>query len=124
VTERARIRGRGDAKKGVTPAAFAKLALALPGAEAGTSHGVPVWRVKKKMFALYREKLASVGVNVDFDQREVLIQADPETFHFTDHYRNYEIVLVRLAEVRRAELAELLEQSWRRVAPSQLWDEL
>ena len=44
-------------------------------------------------------------------------KADPETFYITDHYRNYPMVLVRLARVDRDELRDLLVEAWRPLAP-------
>ncbi len=52
------------------------------------------------------------------------MRAHPETFFITDHYRDYAWVLVRLRTVRRAHLADLLEDAWRAVAPKRLVDEL
>jgi hypothetical protein len=36
---------------------------------------------------------------------------DPKVFYVTGHYRNYPTLLVRLAEVRRSLLAEVLEEA-------------
>lgn len=48
------------------------------------------------------------------------MQARPETFFITDHYKGYPAMIVRLATVRRPELKALLEQSWRQIAPKRL----
>jgi hypothetical protein len=48
------------------------------------------------------------------------MQADPETFYITDHYVGYPMMLVRLATARRDDLRDLVEESWRSVAPSRL----
>ena len=48
------------------------------------------------------------------------MQARPEAFFITDHYKGYPAMIVRLATVRRPELKALLEQSWRQVAPKRL----
>jgi hypothetical protein len=40
------------------------------------------------------------------------MQADPETFYITAHYLNYPWMLVRLANVDKENLRELLEESW------------
>lgn len=62
----------------------------------------------------------SIVVKVDLGEREAMVQASPETFVVTDHYRNYPMVVVRLAAVDREELAELLTEAWRRTAPRRL----
>ena len=46
--------------------------------------------------------------------------ADPDTFYVTDHYVGYPYVLVRLASVRREDLARVLEDAWRLAAPKKL----
>lgn len=55
-----------------------------------------------------------------FDEREILLAADPEVFFLTDHYRGYPCVLLRLAAARGSELPEILERAWLRVAPKRL----
>lgn len=45
---------------------------------------------------------------------------DPATFHFTDHYRDYPIVLARVAAVDPAWLTVMLARRWRRAAPPKI----
>lgn len=96
------------------------LALALPGVEEGNSYGTPAFRVHKKFFARMREDGETLVVRVDLDEREVLMEANPEVFFVTDHYRGYPLILVRLPAVDPDQLRELLEDSWRRIAPKKL----
>jgi hypothetical protein len=96
------------------------VALTLPGVEDGTSYGTPALKVKGKLFVRLREDGESVVLPCDFDEREILLAADPGVFFLTDHYRGYPCVLLRLATARRAELPEILERVWRRVAPKRL----
>jgi hypothetical protein len=97
-----------------------RLGLALPGVEDGTSYGTPALKVRGKLMVRLREDGATVVVRTDAVERDVLLQLDPETYFITDHYRNHPWVLVRLATVPRAQLAELVERAWRRVAPRRL----
>ena len=97
-----------------------QLALALPGVEEGMSYGTPAWKVKGKLFARQHQDGESLVISVDFDQREMLMAEQPETFYITDHYLNYPWMLVRLAKVRADQLPDLLRQAWRRAAPSRL----
>jgi hypothetical protein len=113
-------RGKAKSKKGVTPAALARLALTLPGAEEGTSYGTPAWKVGGKLFARLLPDASEVVVKVAFDDRDFLMRANPRAFHITDHYTNYEMMLVRLSEVDADELRVLLEASWLRSAPKRL----
>ena len=57
---------------------------------------------------------------VDPDEREMLAQAEPEKFFWTPHYERHLTLQVWLAAVDRAELGELLRDSWRRRAPDAL----
>jgi hypothetical protein len=54
---------------------------------------------------------------VPIDEREMLMEADPETFHITPHYQAYPAVLARLSQAHPGSLANFLERRWRRVAP-------
>ena len=45
-------------------------------------------------------------------EREVLMELDPRAFFFTEHYRNYPAVLVRLAEVATPLLTDVVTESW------------
>ena len=101
-------------------AALRRLALALPEVEEGTAYGTPAWRVRKKMFARLRDDGHTVVVRVDRGERELLIGAEPDVFYITDHYAAYHYMLVRLAAIPEDELAEVLEDSWRRAAPKRL----
>jgi len=49
-------------------------------------------------------------------ERDVLMELDPRAFFFTEHYRNYPAVLVRLAEVARPLLIDVVREAWRHVA--------
>lgn len=100
------------------------LALAFPGAEEATSYGTPAFRVRGKLFARLHQDGDSLVVRADFDQREVLMQADPRAFFITDHYRDHPWILVRLASVSRDQLSQVLEHAWRERAPQRLVREL
>lgn len=52
-------------------------------------------------------------IRMDFDQRDELIAADPETYYLKDHYVGYACVLVRLARVHPDALCDLLLTGWR-----------
>lgn len=97
-----------------------ELALKFPGVEDGTSYGTPALKVKKKLMARLREDGDTVAFRVGFDQREMLMQARPETFFITDHYQGYPAVLVRLSRANRKELLDIVELAWRYVAPKRL----
>jgi hypothetical protein len=96
------------------------LALRLPGVEEGTSYGTPALKVQRKLLVRLKEDGETIMLRTDFIERDHLLRTAPETFFITDHYRDYPSVLVRLAHIQRAQLAELLEDAWRRVASKKL----
>jgi hypothetical protein len=51
---------------------------------------------------------------------ELLAEAEPECFFRTPHYHGYDYVLVRLAHIDVADLEEMLEDAWKRVATPKL----
>ena len=97
-----------------------ELALAYPGAEVGTSYGTPAVKVRGKLFVRLHQDGDSVVVRIDMSERAMRMQADPKAFHITDHYLPYPWMLVRLSAVRRDDLDDLLEDSWRLQAPQRL----
>ena len=111
---------RGAKTKLVTFATVRQIAQTLPGAEEGTSYGTPAFKVKGKLFARLHQDGESLVVGVDFDEREEMMNAAPEKFYITDHYRNYPWMLVRMSKVRPDELRDLLIGPWRRAGPKNL----
>jgi len=97
-----------------------EIARVLPGIEEGTCYGTPALRVRGKLLSRLKEDGETLVVKIDFDTRDVLLQAHPDTYFITDHYAGYPYVLVRLAKVSCDDLAKLLEDSWRQAAPKRL----
>ncbi len=94
-----------------------KMALAWPEVEDGTSYGTPALKVRKKMLARLREDHDSLVIpGVSLDEREMLIESQPKVFYFTDHYRDYPMVLIRLSKARGAIVEPLLRRHWRTLA--------
>ena len=96
------------------------LAKKLPGAEESTHYGTPAFKVKGKMFVRLKENATQVVVHVPIAERTLLVEFKPKVFVVTPHYEKYPYVLVELEHVAKDELAELLEDSWRMVAPKRL----
>ena len=100
---------------------YLKIALRLPGAAESTSYGTPSVKVMGKLLSRWRtEAEAALAIRCDFLDRQILLQADPETFFVTDHYRDFPMVLVRLDRIDDGSLADLTERAWRMVAPKKL----
>jgi hypothetical protein len=90
-----------------------ELALALENTTEKPSYGTPGFRVRDKLFARVREEGVLVVWCESLEEKDFLIEGDPEKFFTTAHYDGYAMVLVRLDAVDREELAELLAESAR-----------
>jgi hypothetical protein len=105
---------------GVTFRAVATVACKLPEVEISKSYGTPALKVRGKLMARLHQDGESLVLRTELLDRQILMQADPETFYITEHYQNYPLVLVRLSKVSRAALPDLMERAWRLVAPKSL----
>jgi hypothetical protein len=94
-------------------------AAALPAVEAGTSYGTPALKVRGKFLARVRDA-ATLVVMCPLEEKELLMAAAPEIYYETDHYKGWPAVLVRIAKIKKAELAVRLERAWRVQAPKKL----
>jgi hypothetical protein len=97
-----------------------RIAHEFPAVEDGTSYGTPALKVRGSLMARLREDGQTLVLKCTFTDRDLLMRDAPDTYFCTDHYRNYEWVLVRLSQIRAPELRERLEEAWRRVAPKTL----
>jgi hypothetical protein len=89
-----------------------KIALALPGVEESTAYGAPALKVRGRLMACVpthrSAEPGSLAVRVDFDDRAELLAAAPNVYYVTDHYLNYNAVLVRLSRVTPDVLRDLI----------------
>lgn len=94
-----------------------EIALALPGVEESTTYGAPSVKVRGKLMAcpaIHRSaEPDTLAVRIDFDQRDELIDADPNVYYLKDHYVNYPVVLVRMSQINQDALRDLIDMSWR-----------
>ena len=94
-----------------------KLALAWPEVEDGTSYGTPALKVRKKLLARLKEDGDSLVMpGVPSEERDMLVESRSTVFYFTDHYKDYPIVLIRLSKAKRAMVEPLLRRQWRALA--------
>jgi len=109
------------AAKGLSEAQFKKIALSFPGTSEGTSYGHPSILLLGKFFTRLRKEDNSAALSVgSIDERDMLLEADPKTFHITEHYRNYPAVLARLEKLDAATLKTMLERRWRAAVPKKM----
>jgi hypothetical protein len=108
-----------------------RLALALPEVEASPEGERLAFSVRGKGIAWSyfarahpkgRRELVEgvIAVRCLRETKDMLLEVAPERFFDDDHYRGYPAVLVRLAAIDEAELAGLLAQAWRILAPKAL----
>ena len=107
--------------RGLSEAQFKKIALAFPGAAEGTSYGMPSILLLNKFFTRLRKEDNSLVLYAgSIDERDMLMEADPATFHITDHYKDYPGVLARLDKLDAATLKAMLERRWRAMVPKKM----
>jgi len=104
-------------QRGVSVTNARRLLLGLPNVVEGRSYGMPSFLLNGRFLARFRDddtvlvlQLATIG------EREVLMELDPRAFFFTEHYRNYPAVLIRLAEVVPPLLTDVVTEAWRHVS--------
>ena len=103
--------------RGVRPADVRRLLLRLPNISRGRTHGHPSFLLNGQFLARFRDDDTVLVLRLaTIDDRALLMELDSRAFFFTDHYRNYATVLIRLAEVPPGLLASVVRDSWRHVA--------
>jgi len=90
----------------------------LPGFSERPCYSTPGFYVNKKLFARMKEDCETLVVQTL--EREKWMEADPDTFFVTDHYLNYDYMLVALNTVKPEDLEKLLVTAWYNRAPKKL----
>ena len=95
-----------------------------------TFYGTPAPKVRGKGFCRMwsereynRDGVHDTEVLVVFcepEAKELLLESHPDVLFSTPHYEGYGAMLIRLADVELDDLAEWLEDSYRRRAPATL----
>jgi len=101
-------------RTGVDFTTVRQLMLSFPGVVEGTSFGTPGFRARNKLLARLREDGDTLILTSE--DRDALLESDPETFYVTPHYQDYPRVLIRLSRVDREVLRSLIEKAWRLAA--------
>lgn len=105
-----------DSARGVRVADARRLLLGLPHIVAGRSYGMPSFLLDGRFFARFRDDDSVLVLQLGtMAERDVLMQLDPRAFFFTEHYRNYPAVLIRLAEVPPTLFADVVREAWHQV---------
>jgi hypothetical protein len=94
-----------------------KIGLRLPDVEESMAYGFPALKVHGKLLACIPANRSaepgSIAVRVDFDDRADLLAAAPDVYYITDHYAEYNAVLVRLSRVNPDVLRDLLGMAYK-----------
>lgn len=89
----------------------------LPGVTEGRSYGLPSFLLNGRFLGRFRDRDTVLVLQLaTIDDRDFLMQIEPHAFFFTEHYRDYPAVLVRLAEAPGELLATVMKDSWEHVA--------
>ena len=83
----------------------------LPGLERSTSYGTPSLNLRGKFLGRLFDAETLV-IRCPVEEKTMLMQAEPQFYFQTDHYRGYDAMLVRLARIDDARLAARLERAW------------
>ena len=112
-----------------------EIARALPEVTETAREGLARWLVKEKGFVwerpLRRRDLEEMGavapagpvlaVHVaDVGVKDALVADNPDVFFTTSHFDGYPAVLIRLDEIDKGELEEVLVEGWLARAPKRL----
>ena len=93
------------------------IGLGFPGVEESTAYGSPALKIHGKLLAWVpvnpSAEPGSLVVRVNFDERAELLAAAPDVYYVTDHYADYDAVLVRLSRVNPAVLRDLLGMAYK-----------
>jgi hypothetical protein len=94
-----------------------RLLLALENVVEGTSYGMPSFLLNGRFLARFRDDDTVLVLRIaSIDDRDVVMQLQPDAFFFTDHYRDYPAVLIRLAKVPRPLFRDVVTQAWQHVS--------
>jgi hypothetical protein len=93
------------------------LGLDLPGVEEATSWGHPCLKAHGKLWTWWSPSEDAPVFKVSMEEREVLLEAEPERFFITPHYRSHALVLMRPAQLDLDWAKANLIRVWRAQAP-------
>ena len=103
--------------RGISVANARRFLLGLPNIAPGRSYGMPSFLLDGRFFARFRDDDTVLVLQLGtIAERDVLLRLDPGAFFFTEHYRNYPAVLIRLGEVPRSLFADVVTEAWQQVS--------
>ena len=86
-----------------------KIMLAIPGTDERLWFNQPSVFIHDRFLAKTHHKEDAVTLQVgSMEMRDMMLEAEPELFYITDHYRKFPFVLVRLSSLTATVLKEML----------------
>jgi hypothetical protein len=96
----------------MTFATVRAIGLRLPDVEETTMYGAPALKLKGRMLACIASNKSAepktLVMRTTFEQRDLLIAEQPDTYYVKDHYLTFPLVLVRLPRVNADAMRDLL----------------
>lgn len=97
-----------------------KIALTLDGVSDATAYGAPCFKLNGRIFACVainkQAEPNSLMVRLPIDQRDAMVEEEPDVYYVKPHYEPHPCLLVRLSKVRRDALRDLLTGAWRQMS--------
>jgi hypothetical protein len=86
-----------------------KVMLSIPGTDERLWFNQPSVFIHDRFLAKAHHKEDAVTLQVgSMEMRDMMLEAEPELFYITDHYRKFPFVLVRLSALTKTVLKEML----------------
>ncbi|MEL6464829.1 MAG: MmcQ/YjbR family DNA-binding protein [Pseudomonadota bacterium] len=101
------------------------LSLDLPHVEISTSWGNENLKAHGKMWTWWSPYVDAALFKGSIEEREMLMQADPDTFVLHPHYAKHNFILVAAGNIDPAWAEARLRSTWRDMAPKRVlnaWD--
>lgn len=96
------------------------LGLDLPGVEETTAWKQPVLKAHGKMWVWWSPHEDAPVFKVSIEEREILLEADPDRFFVTPHYQGWPMILMRPEKLDLKWAKANLIRSWRALAPKRV----
>lgn len=99
-----------------------QIALSFPGVQEHLVFGGPTFKIGKRFLAcIAKIDQDTLCLKVPNQlEREYLLTTHPDIYYLTDHYANFECVLIRMPKANPEELRALFEEAWLKYAPKRL----
>jgi len=93
----------------ISKAEARKIILSIPGTDERLWFNQPSVFLHDRFLAKTHHKEDAVTLQVgSMEMRDMMLEAEPELFYITDHYRKFPFVLMRLSALTRTVLKEIL----------------